>query len=115
MLLFLGRIHPKKGLVNLLKAWAKKQKSEVRSPKSEEWVLAVAGWDQGGHEQELKQLATELGLEWKDVRTGGTTGQQDNGQRDREMGKQRAESREQKLEISKLQSPRSNLPSPCFF
>jgi poly(glycerol-phosphate) alpha-glucosyltransferase len=61
VLLFLSRIHPKKGLVNLLKAWAMNRKSE-------EWVLAIAGWDQGGHEQELKQLATELGLVWADVR-----------------------------------------------
>jgi glycosyltransferase involved in cell wall biosynthesis len=60
VLLFLGRIHPKKGLVNLLKAWAKNQKSE-------EWVLAVAGWDQGGHERELKQLAADLGLAWMDI------------------------------------------------
>jgi poly(glycerol-phosphate) alpha-glucosyltransferase len=61
VLLFLSRIHPKKGLVNLLKAWAKNQKPE-------EWVLAIAGWDQGGHEAELKQLATELELAWMDIR-----------------------------------------------
>ena len=61
VLLFLSRIHPKKGLVNLLTAWAKNQKSE-------EWVLAIAGWDQGGHEQELKHLATDLKLAWTDVR-----------------------------------------------
>jgi len=62
VLLFLSRIHPKKNLINLLKAWAENKKSE-------EWVLAIAGWDQGGHEQELKQLATELKLVWSDVRT----------------------------------------------
>jgi poly(glycerol-phosphate) alpha-glucosyltransferase len=61
VLLFLSRIHPKKGLVNLLKAWAKNQRSD-------KWVLAVAGWDQGGHESELKRLATELGLAWADLR-----------------------------------------------
>jgi len=61
VLLFLSRIHPKKGLVNLLKAWA-------TNLKSEEWVLAIAGWDQGGHEHELKQLATESGMAWTDVR-----------------------------------------------
>jgi poly(glycerol-phosphate) alpha-glucosyltransferase len=61
VLLFLSRIHPKKGLVNLLKAWAKNRKPE-------EWVLAIAGWDQGGHELELKQLATELKLAWMDIR-----------------------------------------------
>lgn len=67
VLLYLGRIHPKKGLSNLLKAWAKVQKSGVRSQESE-WILAIAGWDQGGHEAELKQLATELGIAWADIR-----------------------------------------------
>src|ERR1035437_5980910 len=61
VLLYLGRIHPKKGLANLLKAWAAVQRTE-------EWVLAIAGWDQGGHEAELKRLATELEIPWADVR-----------------------------------------------
>jgi len=68
VLLYLGRIHPKKGLVNLLRAWALVQRSEVRSQKSAEWVLAIAGWDQGGHEDELKRLATELTIPWADLR-----------------------------------------------
>jgi poly(glycerol-phosphate) alpha-glucosyltransferase len=67
VLLYLGRIHPKKGLVNLLKAWAAVQRSEVGGQRSE-WVLAIAGWDQGGHEAELKRLATELGILWSDTR-----------------------------------------------
>ncbi len=79
VLLYLGRLHPKKGLVNLIRAWSKIQKAENGKQKAEEWVLAIAGWDQGGHEDELKRLATELGIQWADVRTGGTTGQQDNG------------------------------------
>jgi poly(glycerol-phosphate) alpha-glucosyltransferase len=61
VLLFLSRIHPKKGLVNLLKAWAHNQKSSA-------WVLAIAGWEQGGHEAELKQLCTELKIIFSDVR-----------------------------------------------
>ena len=61
VLLYLGRIHPKKGLVNLLKAW-----SQIQNP--EEWVLAIAGWNQNGHETELKSLATELALPWTDLR-----------------------------------------------
>ena len=56
-LLYLGRIHPKKGLVNLLRAWGK-------MPQLHEWVLVIAGWDQGGHEVQLKQLASELGIRW---------------------------------------------------
>jgi len=67
-LLYLGRIHPKKGLVNLLKAWAESQKPEVRSQKSEKWVLAIAGWDQGGHEAELKRLCDELKIPFADIR-----------------------------------------------
>jgi glycosyltransferase involved in cell wall biosynthesis len=67
LLLYLGRIHPKKGLVNLLRAWAVVQKEERRA-KSEEWVLAIAGWDQGGHEAELKRLATELGIGFEEGR-----------------------------------------------
>jgi glycosyltransferase involved in cell wall biosynthesis len=66
VLLFLGRIHPKKGLVNLLQAWASMQKDlpSSNSHLSSEWVLAIAGWDQNGHEQDLKDLATELGVSW---------------------------------------------------
>jgi glycosyltransferase involved in cell wall biosynthesis len=54
-LLFLGRIHPKKGLMNCLRAFAQKQKYHG-------WNFLIAGWDQGGHEAELKQLCVELGL-----------------------------------------------------
>ncbi len=57
VLLYLGRIHPKKGLTNLLHAWAQVQNSSG-------WVLAIAGWDQGGYEEELKRLANDLGLSW---------------------------------------------------
>ena len=66
VLLFLSRIHPKKGLVNLLKAWAQIRKSEIWN--STEWVLAIAGWDQGGHEELLKKLCTELRMPFTDVR-----------------------------------------------
>lgn len=68
ILLYLGRLHPKKGLVNLLRAWAETRKPQLGTPTAGEWVLAVAGWDQSGHESELKQLATELGIRWTDVR-----------------------------------------------
>jgi len=60
VLLYLGRLHPKKGLLNLLRAWA-----EIRSlawPEAGNWELAIAGWNQNGHEAELKTLAHELGL-----------------------------------------------------
>jgi glycosyltransferase involved in cell wall biosynthesis len=59
VLLFLGRLHPKKGLLNLVRAWAEVQAD--RSAGAEGWVLVIAGWDQGGHEAELRRLIDELG------------------------------------------------------
>jgi poly(glycerol-phosphate) alpha-glucosyltransferase len=53
-LLFLGRIHPKKGLANLISAWAATRQSD--------WLLVIAGWDQGGHEATLRQMVAELGV-----------------------------------------------------
>jgi glycosyltransferase involved in cell wall biosynthesis len=61
VLLFLGRIHPKKGLVNLLKAW--KGAIGANSTFGEQWTLVIAGWDQEGHEGELKSLAADLEIE----------------------------------------------------
>lgn len=60
ILLFLGRLHPKKGLSETLKAWAllKESKPELFSA----WRLAIAGWDDGGHEAYLKTLAQHLEL-----------------------------------------------------
>src|SRR5262249_53569207 len=60
VLLYLGRLHPKKGLVNLLRAWAAFDR-RAGSPGGD-WHLAVAGWDQLGHEGELRRLAEELAL-----------------------------------------------------
>jgi poly(glycerol-phosphate) alpha-glucosyltransferase len=61
VLLSLGRIHPKKGLVHLLHAWKAILDSEPSTRKS--WVLAIAGWDQGGHEDELRKLSAAGGME----------------------------------------------------
>lgn len=59
-LLFLGRIHPKKGLKELIDGWDK-----IINESSEQmtWELIIAGWDDGGHEAGLKQQVTSLGLE----------------------------------------------------
>lgn len=54
--LFLARIHPKKGLPHLLKAWKGLQ------PNFKDWALLIAGKDELGHEAEMKILASELGL-----------------------------------------------------
>lgn len=68
VLLYLSRIHPKKGLVNLIKAWAQQNENS--------WVLAIAGWEQGGHEEELKKLCSELELPFADVREPGISNRQ---------------------------------------
>lgn len=59
VLLFLSRIHPKKNLVGLLRGW-----SEVKGG-VDPWHLAIAGLDEGGHEQELRRLSRQLGIEEK--------------------------------------------------
>ncbi len=59
VLLYLGRIHPKKGLVNLLHAWRIGKQAPGGEPP---WFLVIAGWDQGGHEAELRSLAEHLGI-----------------------------------------------------
>lgn len=58
VMLFLGRIHPKKGLLPLLQAFARLPELE-----REGWHLVVAGWDQGGHRQELETAVKKLGLQ----------------------------------------------------
>jgi glycosyltransferase involved in cell wall biosynthesis len=67
-LLFLGRIHPKKGLVGALRAWAELRNSASAIRDSAEWQFVIAGWDQGGHEAELKSLCRELGLRFKEAK-----------------------------------------------
>ncbi len=56
-LLFLSRIHPKKGIPVLLRAW---QKVAHRHP---DWELIVAGPNEGGHLSCLQTLKGELGLQ----------------------------------------------------
>lgn len=53
--LFLSRIHPIKGVENLVRAWAR-----VR-PKG--WELALAGPDENGHRAEIERVIHELGVE----------------------------------------------------
>lgn len=54
-LLFLGRLHVKKGIDRLLRAWT------ALAPARPDWCLCIAGPDDGGHERELRALAASLG------------------------------------------------------
>jgi poly(glycerol-phosphate) alpha-glucosyltransferase len=58
ILLYLGRLHPKKNVANLVRAW--KQVLESHPSTKASWVLAIAGWSQRGYEQELNRLAGDL-------------------------------------------------------
>jgi glycosyltransferase involved in cell wall biosynthesis len=53
MMLFLSRIHPKKGLLNLMRAW----KAAAPPP---EWRLVIAGPDEGGHRAELERAVADM-------------------------------------------------------
>jgi glycosyltransferase involved in cell wall biosynthesis len=52
--LFLGRIHPAKGLLNLIEVWAR--------TKPRGWVLHIAGPDEGGHLQQVMRRVSEFNL-----------------------------------------------------
>jgi glycosyltransferase involved in cell wall biosynthesis len=52
--LFLGRLHPVKGLDNLLEAW-----SHI---KPVNWKLIIAGPDEGGYQSHLQYLVEKLGI-----------------------------------------------------
>jgi len=60
VLLYLGRLHPKKGLAALIDGWAHAWKHDAAA---REWALVIAGWDQDGHEAELRARVKELGAE----------------------------------------------------
>ncbi len=60
VVLFLGRIHPKKGLPSLIEGWARLKAQNTTL--ADGWALVIAGWSQGGHEDELKKVVSERGL-----------------------------------------------------
>lgn len=53
-LLFLSRVHPKKGLPHLVRAWTELARRHG------EWELVIAGPDEVGHTAEMQALAKEL-------------------------------------------------------
>ena len=56
VLLFLSRIHPKKGLIPLVRAWSQ------CAPKHLDWLLVIAGPDEDGHQEEVRRLVTAMRL-----------------------------------------------------
>lgn len=61
ILLFLGRIHPKKGLSETIAAWAKAQRQYPSLDR--DWVLVLAGWGDGGHVEKLERQVVDLDLQ----------------------------------------------------
>jgi glycosyltransferase involved in cell wall biosynthesis len=53
-LLFLGRVHPIKGLKNLINAWA------TQADRFPNWSLRIVGPDEGNHKNELNKLVTDI-------------------------------------------------------
>lgn len=62
ILLYLGRLHPKKNLAAALRAWASLEGRQG-------WRFAVAGWAEHGHDAELRDLCDELGLRRSEAST----------------------------------------------
>jgi glycosyltransferase involved in cell wall biosynthesis len=54
-ILFLSRVHPKKGLLNLVSAWR-----QVQEPG---WKIIIAGPDEAGHQQEVMSAIVAAGLQ----------------------------------------------------
>jgi len=55
VMLFLSRIQPKKGLINLVKAW-----DQIRD---NNWKIVIAGPDEQGHRAEVEALIRQKGLQ----------------------------------------------------
>ena len=60
ILLYLGRLHPKKGLLDLLQAFAMTERDHAKQPDG--WYVVIAGWDQEGHRAELESCAGAFGI-----------------------------------------------------
>jgi len=64
--LFLSRIHQKKGLLNLVDAW--------RRLRPDGWEVIIAGPDENGHEAEVRRRISQCGVEEDFVFTGPVRG-----------------------------------------
>jgi glycosyltransferase involved in cell wall biosynthesis len=58
MLLYVGRLHPKKQLPSLLRAWKELEQLEIGG--MDEWDLVIVGWDQSDHREDLLGLIRDL-------------------------------------------------------
>ena len=56
-MLFIGRIHQKKGLLQLISAWGKSKRQ------LSDWRLVIAGWDDGNHQRNLSDAVADSGLQ----------------------------------------------------
>ena len=56
VLLFLARVHPKKGLAELIEGW------RISPARRNGWMLEIASWDDGKHEAQLRAHCERLGL-----------------------------------------------------
>ena len=74
VLLFVGRIYPVKGLVNLLQAWGMLESSG--NSQVHKWMIRLVGPDQAGHAEELKKLAERLGISNSVIFTGPLFGEE---------------------------------------
>lgn len=70
MVLFLSRIHPKKGLPHLIEAWAAAQKHQP------DWLLVIAGPQEGRHRVEVERIAADLEVAGSILFTGPLYGDQ---------------------------------------
>ena len=60
ILLYLGRLHPKKNVANLIRAW--NQTFNSQRGRGKHWVFAIAGWGPREYESQLRELTTDLGI-----------------------------------------------------
>lgn len=60
VMLFIGRINPKKGLKELIEGVSLLR--QRRPDLLDDWVIKIAGWDQNGHIQKLQKMVMDLNL-----------------------------------------------------
>lgn len=61
-LLFMSRVHPKKGLLELVQAWHRLTHAPGGKSVTEGWKVILAGPDEGGHAAEVQAEINRLGL-----------------------------------------------------